>query len=265
MCGRGVGILFEVRHAETRPGELVSVVGDLPELGAWDAYTSSLQLHTGSACYPLWATLTPRQVEIGPVDGSCPGTPWEDSKDKDIGNEACAETPLAEEEEEPEEADVWGSPRVPLQAGGFGRLSSTVLHIQYKYVKDRRQLRDNGPSILWESSIANRSVAIPLEPGSVWIVSDAKFNDSREPAKLTRTTLIEILARQNSLGVACGSRSHQRLLDTAPEWTGRENEEDLESHASSLTAESHHTTSTIGIFGQRVSHQGTIAIANGVE
>jgi len=264
MCGRGVGILFEVRHAETRPGELVGVVGDLPELGAWDAYTSALQLHTGSACYPLWATLTPRQVEIGSEDGSRPGTPraWEDSKDKDISNEASAELPPAEEEE----ADEWGSPRAPLRGGGFGHHpSSEFLHIQYKYVKDRRQLRDNGPSILWESCIANRSVAIPLEPGSVWIVSDAKFNESREPPKLTRTTLIEILARQNSLGVGTGGkRSHQRLADTtAPEWTGREPEEDLESHASSLTTESHHTPSTIGIFGNRISHQGTFA--SGVE
>lgn len=236
----------------------MSVVGDLPELGAWDAYTSALQLHTGSACYPLWATLTPRQIEVGLLEGSnltSPRAAREESSN-DIGVES--ETPEEVREQTPEDvgADGWTSPRLPPQGAGRGSLGfgRAVIHVQYKYVKDRRKLRDNGPSILWESSIANRSVAIPLEPGSVWMVSDAKFNDSREPTKLTRTTLIEILARQGALGVACSSRSHQRLADSAPEWTGREQEEDCSSHASGLTNESHHTTSTIGMFGNLVSN-----------
>eukprot|EP00913_Durusdinium_trenchii_P031570 g29562.t1 len=50
-----IGLLFELRHAETRPGETVTVVGGQGELGAWDCYRSGVPLRTGASCYPYWA------------------------------------------------------------------------------------------------------------------------------------------------------------------------------------------------------------------
>jgi len=120
--------------------------------------------------------------------------------------------------------------------------NSNFIQVEYKYVKDRRQVKDCGPSIQWEDSIANRMVSLPFEPGSIWIISDSKFNDAREQPKVIRTSLVEILSRRDKLDM----EFRESLQDAhSPEWSGRE-EDDESSHHSWGTNWSHHTTSTIG-------------------
>ncbi|CAE8685835.1 unnamed protein product [Polarella glacialis] len=254
MCR--VGVLFELRHADTRPGEVVSVVGSRTEMGSWDCYTSGLQLRTGASCYPCWAMLAPVWVKPESLDGSMsssmdrqlseesafsnyPGTP---GPEREPAATSCGESGVVEDA---------SAPDLPQ-----------VLHVEYKYVKDRRQLKDHeGPSIQWEDSIVNRSVTLPFEPGSIWIVSDSKFNDAREPPRITRTTLVEILAHSPTMHDGphpprlCQGRdeldmetrqSHPKDFP-APEWSGWEHEDDESSLHSGGTSFSQHTTSTLGI------------------
>mmetsp|Transcript_34957 Transcript_34957/g.96650 ORF Transcript_34957/g.96650 Transcript_34957/m.96650 type:complete len:233 (-) Transcript_34957:300-998(-) len=225
------GVLFELRHAETRHGEVVRVVGNLPELAEWDVYKSEVRLQTGAGCYPLWAMLAPVQLKRAVWNGSSPGS----FSTPPPSPQYCREQ-MPGSREDTQEEDLLGA-TVTHQARSSTDDSALVpLQLEYKYVKDRRQVDDRGPSIQWESSIANRTVTIPWEPGSIWIVSDAGFNDSRERARLTRTSLTEVIARQNTLGMS--------YEDYAPEWTGREQEDD---DRSTLTSTSRHTDSTIGM------------------
>mmetsp|Transcript_149900 Transcript_149900/g.481618 ORF Transcript_149900/g.481618 Transcript_149900/m.481618 type:complete len:256 (-) Transcript_149900:139-906(-) len=242
-----VNILFEIRHAETSHGETLGVVGNLVELGAWDSYTSARQLHTGVACYPLWSTLAPISLAVKStvtLESPCSSEQSVPSS----GGQASAE---AEDEE------------------GNSDESSPFLRIEYKYIKDRRQIPDCGPSIQWEDSIANRFVTIPAEPGSMWIVSDARFNDSREPPRLARTSLIDMINRSGSLDMCCSPDVDRR--DHSPEWTasrqatssrapfrtliaattrldlelGQDEDEEDRSTGRTSSSLSHHTTSTV--------------------
>jgi len=240
-----IGVLFEIRSAETRPGELVSVVGGRPELSNWDPFdfkvAPGLQLRTGAKQYPCWAMSAPVWIQI-PVDGCSP------QRDKDTGSWS-----------DPESRSDGSPPISPLPAmaqaagggGGRGELlpgswlggaeeELPPVRLEYKYVKDRRQLRDCGPSVQWEDCIANRKVTIPQEHGSIWIVSDHRFNEAGEP-RITRTTLAEVLSRRGDLDPEW--TVFQRDVD-APEWAGSYREE-LSSPGSVETSSSHHTTSTV--------------------
>lgn len=59
-----VGLLFELRHAETQMGESIRVVGDQPALGNWlplasASFCEALELRTSSLVYPRWTMRTP--------------------------------------------------------------------------------------------------------------------------------------------------------------------------------------------------------------
>mmetsp|Transcript_85103 Transcript_85103/g.214545 ORF Transcript_85103/g.214545 Transcript_85103/m.214545 type:complete len:484 (-) Transcript_85103:255-1706(-) len=65
-----IAVLFELRCAETRPGEAICVLGQRPELGGWDrhadaATAGALQLRTSAFMYPRWAMLRPVWLEVG--------------------------------------------------------------------------------------------------------------------------------------------------------------------------------------------------------
>lgn len=236
-----IGVLFEIRSAETRPGELVSVVGSRPELSDWDPFdfkvSAGLQLRTGAKQYPCWAMSAPVWIQIPNDDGSAPGRDkdagaWSDSDSE--GSSLVSPNPS----QTPQTAmrgrgDTLGS----VSGGGD---ETPYMRLEYKYVKDRRQLRDCGPSVQWEDSIANRKVNIPQEHGSIWIVSDQRFNEAGE-ARITRTTLAEVLSRRGDLDPEWTFL--QRDVN-APEWAGSHCEE-LSSPGSVATSSSHHTTSTV--------------------
>jgi len=248
-----IGVLFELRCARTRPGECVSVVGGYQELGAWDPYAqrqNTLQLCTGAVCYPRWAMLTPVRVSIGSEEGGSVSNLAEVLRDVP---EEEHEDPEDEHLEEEEPA------RCPSQTS-FDE-GQNMLRLEYKYVRDRRGMTDSGPSIQWEDSIANRSVLLPAEPGSIWIVSDTAFNEAGETPTVTRASLVDILSRQEALTMACTTSAPMSKnanvssrLPLAPEWAGNDREEDERSLASVQTSNSCnsrvscHTTSTRGFF-----------------
>eukprot|EP00434_Breviolum_minutum_P040068 symbB.v1.2.035597.t1/scaffold4789.1/size34864/1 len=151
-----IGLLFELRHAETRPGEMVTVVGARGELGAWDCYTSALQLRTGASLYPSWAMLAPVWVSPGTSDSSASLCR---SQDLDTPGHSIASPRIVRDASViPEEPEV-----VSSGDSGEGEANpSNFIHIEYKFVKDRRQMKDCGPSIQWEDSIANRFVSLPF-------------------------------------------------------------------------------------------------------
>uniref|UniRef100_A0A7S2QMJ7 CBM20 domain-containing protein n=1 Tax=Zooxanthella nutricula TaxID=1333877 RepID=A0A7S2QMJ7_9DINO len=239
-----IGVLFEVRRAETRPGECVSVVGSRPELGSWDPFdqkaVASRQLRTSAAQYPGWAMSAPVWIELG-ADGprwraaaATPDGSEEDEKD----SEADEPSDLDSEED----ASAPASPSVRRSGAGAGisghASSGDFVRLEYKYIKDRRNADEGGPSIQWEDSIGNRRVMIPQEHGSIWIVSDIRFNDNTEPT-IARTTLAEVLARRGDLDPEWTSQDV-----SAPEWMMPHREE-LSSPGSAATSCSRHTTSTI--------------------
>mmetsp|Transcript_38695 Transcript_38695/g.111836 ORF Transcript_38695/g.111836 Transcript_38695/m.111836 type:complete len:592 (-) Transcript_38695:53-1828(-) len=65
-----IGVFFEVESADTLPGDAVSVVGSLPELGGWafDARRGN-HLSTNAFMYPLWTTLHPVSLEYDEACG----------------------------------------------------------------------------------------------------------------------------------------------------------------------------------------------------
>uniref|UniRef100_A0A7S4R3R5 CBM20 domain-containing protein n=1 Tax=Alexandrium monilatum TaxID=311494 RepID=A0A7S4R3R5_9DINO len=239
-----IGVLFEVRSAETRPGELVSVVGSRPELSNWDPFdfkvAAGLQLRTGAKQYPCWAMSAPIWIQIPSGDGSML------SRDKDTSSWS---DPESSDGSSPVSPYPTGTPQALFRsrtetAGAGGAVAGSEeppsMRLEYKYVKDRRQLRDCGPSVQWEDCIANRRVNIPQEHGSIWIVSDQRFNEAGEP-RITRTTLAEVLSRRGDLDPEWTFL--QRDVN-APEWAGTHGEE-LSSPGSVETSSSHHTTSTV--------------------
>lgn len=57
-----VGVIFELRRAETRPGEAICICGSHKETGCWDAtaeLTTNLQLRTSDSEYPRWYLRSP--------------------------------------------------------------------------------------------------------------------------------------------------------------------------------------------------------------
>mmetsp|Transcript_90955 Transcript_90955/g.220748 ORF Transcript_90955/g.220748 Transcript_90955/m.220748 type:complete len:204 (+) Transcript_90955:67-678(+) len=59
---QSVGIIFELRRAETLPGETVRISGSSAELGAWatkEGPDDSLRMRTGALRYPCWSMSEP--------------------------------------------------------------------------------------------------------------------------------------------------------------------------------------------------------------
>mmetsp|Transcript_25967 Transcript_25967/g.60044 ORF Transcript_25967/g.60044 Transcript_25967/m.60044 type:complete len:253 (-) Transcript_25967:185-943(-) len=249
-----IGLLFEIRKAETRPGEVVRVVGNCDAMGNWDPYDNkvgnALQLRTGAALYPGWAMYAPVWVELDA--STCKS--FEDFHNigegiDDIDEENCssAEELVLRSHEHSVSASEAGSRMESPNPEGTGDACEPrkEVVVEYKYVKDRRNLGDCGPSIQWENSIANRRVTIPQEPGSIWIVSDWCFNHNEQPQRL-RTTLAEVLQRRGDLDPewTCNPKAD------APENTGIDGEKDGDLSSPGGSSLSHHTTSTIMMLGR---------------
>lgn len=243
-----IGLLFELSSAETRPGEMVRVVGDRPELGSWDPYDpetkSALELRTGPTSYPRWGLLTPVWIELSSPCKSHTipdqDSDEEDEDDDEADSFSCADdgpmTPKTPHGDFWEESSHNGS-----VAGGAN--TDCLVQVEYKFLKDRRQLSERGPSIQWEDSIANRRVSLPCEPGTIWVISDARFNDAGRTPKLARASLPEVVKRWNDLDPEWTSKGDRR---DAPEWSEADQGEQT-SPRSARTYCSGHTTST-GLF-----------------
>jgi len=250
-----IGLIFELQSAETRPGEMVRVVGDRAELGHWDPYdvetSFSLELRTGPSSYPRWALLAPVWIEIK-EDQDLYGLSIE--QDDECGYASGSDGPA--------------TPRTPgaiTDCEGYGWSSNCggedaclrrpsgvadvdacrMVHIEYKFVKDKRRLADHGPSVLWEDSIANRRVTVPCEPGTIWVISDLRFNDAGRTPQLSRASLPEVLKRWCDLDpewTSTGARDR-----SAPEWGENEPPERGELFSPVSSAQTYcsgHTTST---------------------
>lgn len=233
-----IAVIFEIRRAETRPGEVVSVVGSVPELGDWDPFdcdAAPLQLHTSTAQYPRWGMTAPVQIEL--------------SSGGDDGGAEMAERWDADFEEEVDDC-TFSVPESPC--GTISQVTSAeglpptqFVRLEYKFVRDRRQLKEGGPSIQWEECIPNRRVMIPREHGSIWIIADSAFNQAGEP-QVSRRTLTEVLARRRDLDPEWTTSAHWDNRE-APE-SERPPTEGLSSRGSvgtDLTSYSGHTTSTV--------------------
>jgi len=236
-----IGVLFEVRRAETRPGETIGVVGNRQELGSWDPFDSKsdagMHLRTGAKQYPTWAMPAPVWIQLGKetLDG-----PEDDVGSSDQDSEASqASTPDSPEGMSGRNGDVAGCQHI--HSGSTLAGSEASIRIEYKYVRDCRQVHAGGPSIQWEDSIANRRVVLPQEHGSIWIVSDVRFNDTSEPT-VKRTTLAEVLERRGNLDPEWTNLRKESRQHDAPEWAGSQQEE---ASTPGSAATSHHTTSTV--------------------
>lgn len=203
-----VGVIFEIRQAETLPGETLRVVGGAPELGAWNpsggkargpasAEADMLRLKTGALSYPRWSMSAPvwinfqdsskesgspdfsqRHVEtISTMDG------FDDSPTMDSLDTVSSEP---------------STPRAPARSHDMDLITpgcTSVLEVEYKFLMDLRQLAGDGAGrYKWEEKIENRRVLLPQEPGSIWLVSDALWN-SDEPASVSRIEDADIVAR----------------------------------------------------------------------
>eukprot|EP00913_Durusdinium_trenchii_P016637 g15638.t1 len=60
-----VGLVFDLRHCQTQPGESLCVRGNVERLGAWSAEgrDDSLRLHTDHKRYPRWSSRAPIWLE----------------------------------------------------------------------------------------------------------------------------------------------------------------------------------------------------------
>eukprot|EP00929_Paragymnodinium_shiwhaense_P051580 TRINITY_DN25937_c0_g1_i1.p1 TRINITY_DN25937_c0_g1~~TRINITY_DN25937_c0_g1_i1.p1 ORF type:complete len:277 (+),score=17.70 TRINITY_DN25937_c0_g1_i1:134-964(+) len=237
-----IGLIFENRFVETRPGESVSVVGSGRELSSWDPYDrhrEKLQLMTDARTYPQWLMPVPVWLQIDQGEENRALAP--DSRCDSIANSNLEDTIL---ESLP---NSWpNSPQVS-QSSGNSELTQgpapDFVRIEYKYVKGRQVAAGGGVSIQWEDHIANRRADIPRDHGSIWVISDHKFNDARPPV-ITRTTLAEVLHRRESLDPEWTQRRHPAL---DPEWSGADFD-GVSNPESRLTVLSHDTTSTLALF-----------------
>mmetsp|Transcript_96542 Transcript_96542/g.300257 ORF Transcript_96542/g.300257 Transcript_96542/m.300257 type:complete len:344 (+) Transcript_96542:91-1122(+) len=167
-----VGLVFELRRADALPGESIRVMGDWPELGSWDSelyanVDAAPQLLSTASMLPRWAMAAPVWLTLpgasGPGPSSQPASPMPNS-------------PGRQEDQ-----------------GAAGR--ARVL-VEYKFARDRRSLpRSSGPPVVWEDEDIVRNAALPLEDGSIWLISDAAWNACDERARVARTTPAELLAR----------------------------------------------------------------------
>eukprot|EP00441_Pelagodinium_beii_P014665 CAMPEP_0197664702 /NCGR_PEP_ID=MMETSP1338-20131121/58801_1 /TAXON_ID=43686 ORGANISM="Pelagodinium beii, Strain RCC1491" /NCGR_SAMPLE_ID=MMETSP1338 /ASSEMBLY_ACC=CAM_ASM_000754 /LENGTH=206 /DNA_ID=CAMNT_0043243397 /DNA_START=16 /DNA_END=633 /DNA_ORIENTATION=+ len=203
-----IGVIFEIRQCESRPGETVSIVGASRELGNWDPFdykaAASLELRTSDAQYPCWAMSAPVWIELS--QGHQVYSDFAESWGEITPEDSEARTPTSTLHDSPKKADE----EQPED-------SFVQVQVEYKYLKDRRKLHDF-PSILWEDHIANRRITLPAEYGSIWLISDGRFNESSEPT-ITRTSLAEVLQRRGSLDPEWTSR-HQAgaRASESPEW-----------------------------------------------
>mmetsp|Transcript_1389 Transcript_1389/g.3162 ORF Transcript_1389/g.3162 Transcript_1389/m.3162 type:complete len:289 (+) Transcript_1389:69-935(+) len=138
-----IGIVFELRHCDTKPGEMVCVRGSLERLGSWELECSDyglLHLQTDPARYPRWTSRTPIWIDTAdctPITGKA-------SKDD------------------------------------LRLRKNTSISFQYKYLKDRRSfVKDPSEQDLaydWEVAVPNRAVSVTVEDGAVFVVSDESWN-----------------------------------------------------------------------------------------
>jgi len=188
-----VGILFELRQAETLPGEKVRITGCSQELGAWDPQgaasdgrdgpeTDPLQLRTSASCYPSWSMSAPLWIHF-------------DSKAAEgKGEEGCM-SDLTTTDGGSEPTTGTSTPRAATQASPCGSSGLPTLEIEYKYVKDLgNALVGNGARYQWEDHISNRRIKVPQESGSLWLVSDAHWNLG-EPAQIWRLSHADVVSR----------------------------------------------------------------------
>eukprot|EP00929_Paragymnodinium_shiwhaense_P075528 TRINITY_DN38614_c0_g4_i1.p1 TRINITY_DN38614_c0_g4~~TRINITY_DN38614_c0_g4_i1.p1 ORF type:complete len:329 (-),score=46.79 TRINITY_DN38614_c0_g4_i1:107-1093(-) len=253
-----VGVLFMVRHAETRLGESVRVVGGAPEMAAWNVFDNSgelsnLQMVTNQMLYPQWQMLAPVWVRLPEEDAVQqkshrlqPG-----SSENSLVSEACDSQRRREHRRSSDRSarasreEAFSSDSSAAQGEYGGRLQ-----LEYKYVKDRRRLNDDGVSFVWEDQIANRFVQLPREPGSIWLVADQAFNVNREPPRIVRTTLAEVISLHQQMqperthflqAVARSPSPAARSLSPmvrspSPEWSGTERAAESGAGTSSPTA-----------------------------
>ena len=50
-----LNVTFVLKQAETKPGQYVQIVGNIPELGQWDV-SKKIKLHTNETFYPMWTS-----------------------------------------------------------------------------------------------------------------------------------------------------------------------------------------------------------------
>jgi len=144
-----IGLLFELRLAETRPGESVQVVGNWPTLGNWREH------HDGSSNCLLQCFQSKNS----------PHPTW--------------------------------SMRLPLWIDVPCNLKEIV--VEYKFVRNQRGLFDSHMDhFMWEEDIDSRRVSLPLEDGSMWIISDARWNSNDEGPTVTCARLSKVLSRLGS-------------------------------------------------------------------
>jgi len=143
-----IGLLFELRFAETRQGESIQVVGNWEELGGW--------------------------------------------KEHDERNNCWLRTFTNEGSPFPK----W-SMRLPVWMDTSGTDKEIV--IEYKFVRDQRELSGNSDGFIWEDDINNRRISLPLTDGSIWIISDARWDSRSEDPIITSSRLSDVLSRLSSL------------------------------------------------------------------
>ncbi|CAE7566535.1 unnamed protein product, partial [Symbiodinium pilosum] len=141
-----IGIVFELRHCDTKPGEMVCVRGSLQRLGNWELECSdfaTLHLQTDPARYPRWTSRAPVWIDTA----EC--FPATDKTSKVALDEVL--------------------PR-----------KNTTLSFQYKYLKDRRSFAsdpcEQDFAYTWEVAIPNRGVSMTVEDGAIFVVSDESWN-----------------------------------------------------------------------------------------
>eukprot|EP00928_Gymnodinium_smaydae_P062072 TRINITY_DN4600_c0_g1_i2.p1 TRINITY_DN4600_c0_g1~~TRINITY_DN4600_c0_g1_i2.p1 ORF type:complete len:338 (-),score=54.93 TRINITY_DN4600_c0_g1_i2:99-1112(-) len=169
-----LGIIFEIGRAHTVSGEGIRVVGNVPELGAWDPDAASA-LRAGVTTYPRWIMSAPLWLEVREseaVERPPPGV-------------ACAGAPSG------------------------GRAERYVV-LEYKYLKERAAL---GQPVLWEDAIPNRRVALPFPADGgrsrVWHVSDDAWNSAAGSTRIVPTTLGEVLSTRETLDPEESARMRQ--------------------------------------------------------
>uniref|UniRef100_A0A7S4W2Z8 CBM20 domain-containing protein n=1 Tax=Alexandrium monilatum TaxID=311494 RepID=A0A7S4W2Z8_9DINO len=181
-----IGVLFEIRRAPTMPGEAMRVTGALPELGAWDPWevisqpgeeADALALRTGALRYPCWSMPAPLWIK------------FESSVEGD-------EPPFSRQSSwQPESECVLTPESSSAHSVGSAKSGETTIDIEYKYLKDVRQLMGNGSTCFeWEDSIANRRVTLPRQAGAMFLISDALW-DSAEPPRVSYIVQGEVVER----------------------------------------------------------------------
>lgn len=191
-----IGLLFELRHVKARHGETVRIIGDWPELGSWDSDIYAdvdaapkleksshwKQPFRWSMRFPVWLVL--------------PGQPMQ--------------------------ATSSGAQGASLSEPRRGARQSLLL-IEYKFVRDGRSSPwAQEQPVEWESDAVVRHASLPLEDGSVWIVSESAWDSCSEPAQITRATHYDLhqrLQTQNTKCFASLRSEMQAKFDPTP-WQG---------------------------------------------